>query len=58
MRFSGRETARPVLSLAAAAQLDSQFQGIFAMWYRRIIFLLKLADEFGMIDDDHVTLVW
>jgi hypothetical protein len=46
------------LVLAAAPQLDSQFQGFFAMWYRHVILFLKYADEFGMIDDDHVTLVW
>ena len=46
------------LILAAVPQLDSQFQGFFAMWYRHIILFLKLADEFGMIDDDHCTLVW
>jgi len=46
------------LILAACPQLESQFQGIFAMWYRHIILFLKYADEFGMIDDDHCTLVW
>ena len=46
------------LILAACPQLDSQFQGFFAMWYRHIILFLKLADEFDMIDDDHCTLVW
>ena len=46
------------LILAAAPQLDSQWQGFFAMWYRHIILFLKLADKFGMIDDDHCTLVW
>ena len=46
------------LVLAAAPQLDSQYQGFFAMWYRHLILFLKNADECGMIDDDHVTLVW
>ena len=46
------------LIMSAAPQLDSQFQGFFAMWYRHIILFLKYADEFGMIDDDHCTLVW
>ena len=46
------------LILAGAPQLDSQFQGFFAMWYRHIILYLKYADEIGMIDDDHCTLVW
>ncbi len=46
------------LILAGCPQLDSQFQGFFAMWYRHIILFLQLADEFGMIDDDHCTLVW
>jgi hypothetical protein len=46
------------LILAAAPQLDSQFLNHFAMWYRHAIHFLKNADELGMIDDDHVTLVW
>jgi hypothetical protein len=46
------------LIMSGAPQLDSQFQGFFAMWYRHIILFLKYADEFGMIDDDHCTLVW
>ena len=46
------------LILAAAPQLDNQYQGFFAMWYRHIILFLKDADEAGMIDDNHVTLVW
>ncbi|NQU11699.1 glycoside hydrolase family 127 protein, partial [bacterium] len=46
------------LILASAPQLDSQFQGFFAMWYRHLILYLKYADEFGMIDDNHCTLVW
>jgi len=46
------------LILAAAPQLDNQFQGFFAMWYRHIIYFLKYADEAGMINDDLVTLVW
>lgn len=46
------------LLLSGAPQLDSQFQGFFAMWYRHLILFLKYADEFGMIDDDHCTLVW
>jgi len=46
------------LILAAAPERSSQFQGFFAMWYRHIILFLKYADELGMIDDDHVTLVW
>jgi rhamnogalacturonyl hydrolase YesR len=44
--------------LTGAPQLDSMFQGFFAMWYRHMILYLKQADEFGMIDDDHCTLVW
>lgn len=46
------------LVLAACPQLDSQFKGIFAMWYRHVILYLKYADEFGLIDDNHCTLVW
>jgi len=46
------------LILAGAPQLDSQFQGFYAMWYRHIVLFLKYADEFGMIDDDHCTMVW
>ena len=46
------------LIMSGAPQLDSQFQGFFAMWYRHLILFLKYADEFGMIDDDHCTLVW
>lgn len=46
------------LILTGAPQLDSMYQGFFAMWYRHMILFLKQADEFGMIDDDHCTLVW
>ncbi|MAE61215.1 MAG: hypothetical protein CMJ49_07645 [Planctomycetaceae bacterium] len=46
------------LALAAAPQSLMQTQGIIAMGYRHFILFMKLADEFGMIDDDHVTLVW
>lgn len=52
----GKNGLRMILS--GAPQLDSQYQGFFAMWYRHIILFLKNADELGMIDDDHCTLVW
>jgi hypothetical protein len=52
----GKNGLRVILS--AAPQLDSMFQGFFAMWYRHMILYLKQADEFGLIDDDHCTLVW
>ncbi len=46
------------LILSGAPQLDDQFLSWFAMWYRHIILYLKYADEFGLIEDDHCTLVW
>lgn len=46
------------LILAGCPGKSNQSQGFFAMWYRHIILFLKYADEFGMIDDDHCTLVW
>jgi rhamnogalacturonyl hydrolase YesR len=46
------------LILAGSPQLDSMFQGFFAMWYRHMILYLKQADELGLIDDNHCTLVW
>ncbi|MDP7395391.1 MAG: hypothetical protein QF541_00900 [Lentisphaeria bacterium] len=46
------------LILAGCPQRDSAFHNEFAMWYRHTILFLKLADELGMIDDDHCTLVW
>jgi hypothetical protein len=46
------------LVLAGCPQPLNQTQGFIAMGYRHFIFFLKLADEFGMIDDDRVTLVW
>ena len=46
------------LIMSGAPQLDSQYQGFFAMWYRHLILFLKNADEFGMIDDEHCTMVW
>jgi hypothetical protein len=46
------------LILAGCPQPLNRTQGFIAMGYRHFILFLKLADEFGMIDDDHVTLVW
>lgn len=46
------------LVLAGCPQPLNQTQGFIAMGYRHFIFFLKLADEFGMIDDNHCTLVW
>ncbi len=46
------------LILAGCPEPFIQSDHIFAMGYRHYILFLKLADEFGMIDDDHVTLVW
>ena len=46
------------LILAGCPQRDSAFHNEFAMWYHHTILFLKLADEFGMIDDDHCVLVW
>ena len=52
----GRNGLRLVLS--GAPQALMQTQGTIAMGYRHFILFMKLADEAGMIDDDHVTLVW
>jgi hypothetical protein len=52
----GRNGLRMIL--AACPEPFIQSDSIFAMGYRHFILFLKLADEFGMIDDDHVTLVW
>ena len=52
----GRNGLRMVL--AGCPQPLNQTQGFIAMGYRHFIFFLKLADEFGMIDDDRCVLVW
>jgi len=52
----GRNGVR--ITLVASPDKDQMFQGFIAMGYRHFIFFLKLADEFGMIDDDKVTYVW
>lgn len=52
----GRNGLRMVL--AAAPEPLIQSDSNYAMLYRHMILFLKLADEHGMIDDDHVTLVW
>lgn len=46
------------LIMAGCPQPLNQTQGFIAMGYRHFIVYLKLADEFGMIDDDACTLVW
>jgi len=46
------------LVLAGCPEPLNRTQGFIAMGYRHFILFLKLADEFGMIDDDHCTLVW
>jgi len=46
------------LVLAACPEPLIQSDSIYAMGYRHFILFLKNADEFGMIDDNHVTLVW
>lgn len=46
------------LVLAGCPEPLIQSDSNFAMGYRHFILYLKLADEFGLIDDDHVTLVW
>ena len=46
------------LVLAACPEPLIQSDSIFAMGYRHFILFLKNADEAGMIDDNHVTLVW
>ena len=52
----GRKGLR--LILTACPQPLTQTQACIAMGYRHFIFFLKLADEFGMINDDQCTLVW
>lgn len=44
--------------LAGYPQPLNPINSTFTMGYRHFIFFLKLADEFGMIDDDHCTVVW
>jgi len=46
------------LVLAACPEPLIQSDSIYAMGYRHFILFLKLADEYGMIDDDKVTLIW
>ncbi|OGV69034.1 MAG: hypothetical protein A2269_00225 [Lentisphaerae bacterium RIFOXYA12_FULL_60_10] len=46
------------LILAGCPQPLHRTQGLAAMGYRHFILFLKLADEFGLINDDHCTLVW
>jgi hypothetical protein len=46
------------LTLSACPQPLNQTQGFIAMGYRHFIFFLKLADEFGMIDDNTCVVVW
>ncbi|MCC7193689.1 MAG: hypothetical protein IT444_13015 [Phycisphaeraceae bacterium] len=46
------------LIMAGCPQPLNQTQGFIAMGYRHFIYFLKLADEFGMIDDDKCVLVW
>ena len=46
------------ITLAACPEPFIQTNFNFAMYYRHFILFLKLADEFGMINDDLVTLVW
>jgi hypothetical protein len=46
------------LVLSGCPQPLNQTQGFIAMGYRHFISYLKLADEFGMIDDDRCVLVW
>jgi len=46
------------LTLASSPDKDNMFQFFIAMGYRHFIFFLKLADEFGMLDDNLVTFVW
>ena len=52
----GKNCMRLVLS--GAPQALQQTQGIIAMGYRHFIYFLKIADELGMINDDHCVLVW
>lgn len=46
------------LILAGCPQPLNQTQGFIAMGYRHFILYLKLADEFGLLNDDDTTLVW
>ena len=46
------------LFLSGYPDTIDQTQFFAAAGYRHAILFLKLADEFGMIDDDHCTLVW
>jgi len=46
------------LVLAGCPIPSNRTQGFIAMGYRHFILFLKLADEFGMIDDNYCTLVW
>jgi len=52
----GRNGLRFVLSGCPQPLYHSQF--FVAVGYRHFISFLKLADEFGMINDDQCTLVW
>lgn len=46
------------LILAGCPQPLNQTQGFIAMGYRHFIQFLKLADQFGMIEDDKCVFVW
>jgi len=46
------------LFMTGSPDKSSMYQAFIAMGYRHFIFFLKLADEFGMIDDEKVTFVW
>jgi len=46
------------LTLTSSPDKDNMFQLFGANSYRHYIFFLKLADEFGMIDDKMVTFIW
>ena len=52
----GRNGLRMTLAACPEPFIQTNFN--FAMYYRHFILFLKLADEFGMINDDLVTLVW
>jgi hypothetical protein len=52
----GRNGLRLVMSGCPEPLIQSDH--LFAMGYRHYILFMKLADEFGMLDDDRAMLVW